>query len=1843
MAWYKFDEQSPATVANATGTITGPAAALTPTAESEATNLVTVTVNNSYAAGQNVTISGTNVAGYSGNYVVASAAAGNFTYNNPVAGIAAGTTPFGSVTSNNVTGVGTQFGTAINAGDLIIVGQTTTANPQAVLVTAISSALNAQTFQPLVGAAGSSFSYITNTRTAGAGTLGAAAIGALTVTGTSTQFGTQVVIGDYIVVGTGTTQQCVIITGINTATQTVTVSPGFEQAVTSGASYMFVHPNGGAIVNSGSAGPAFNGTLQNATGGPSLYYVAGAVGTSALFSGSTSTGTSIADVDGYVDVPNFSWSPGSPVTVSFWAFTPGISPQEFTFGVGAGGQTQRFSAHLGFGDQQISWDYGDFNNGGRIQSAAGFIGGATMPFNTWNHVVFVAGGASSPYRAIYVNGNLVVANYTGSSGPSTGLSSLQIFRSLETPLTTHNRGGIDDFRVYNRVLGPNEIATLANKQEPSNATITKTGPGTVVFSGTNTYSCNLNINAGVLSVSSDSNLGTALSAFPVTGTVATGANSTTITGTNTQFTNQLNVGDTINIAGTSPTAFTIQQIQSATVLIVTSAPTSAVSGVVMTVNRSPQVGLNGGTLLASGSFTSSAARPYSINSPTLATSVDAANGATLTINGPMIGGSMSFNAQPASTGSILVQSNNAVLRQGQSWVMNGRLTVPTQSANSPITALGASTVYVNGGATFELLTNTVYPAGTITVAASGTAVTGNNTAFMTGGQLAVGDALYVIDDQNTVAVQNITAISADNALTIGAAFGANTITAKAFAATKGIAAVPAVAYQFANPIVLLNNATLQGTGSNNGSILNSTITVAEGAQVTIQTSSNPLDIFRIGNAANELAGGGNGAQITVAGAGRTHINTDTSAYIGNWSVNPSGTAAALMLQTAAGLGGAQNTVTVNSSALFGSFSAVTIANPIVLNGGTIGSTGAAPTFSGPVSVNANSTISTTILNAVAGQNVTFSGPISGTAGLTLFGKAAATVILNNPLSTYSGTITGANNFVTLQLNPVNSAPFAGPCGQHPAEHQPAAAAQRQQHAVRGQRDGSERRESDHQRGPRGQQFAAKPAVGQPDVPGLVDADLDRRRHQQPLGFRGRIGGLRQRGHDHRRGGRAGVLWIRRHLQRRRHADADRHGRPRVQPLWHGRQRAGPLYQHNRRHDQHHGQRRQRRQPAEHQRRHDGGDHYGFDWQRAGVDQLRHGHRQGRRGRGGGTVLRQRGRNAGAGQQRDPQEQPHHVLIADAGGRDVHGEQLPRPGDNGKLRLAGPGHGHQQHHDADAFRHGRRRAGHGGRDLARRRRVSCLQPQRFALAQRCQSVRDRRGPGDDVSLYYGDSDGADSLRGHRFLRCDHTQRHRGGPRRAGVPVCEVGQLGRCDGLAADPAACGGPGATDTININAGHAIDLNGADRPVTTVNFNPSSLGGNTALTSTTNKVIVAGSISVNGAAANGLKGEYYDSPIANTNGALRMVQAKQLNGSNASLTMTGNHLIPTGQGVHVQLNPPDPNFDGVYLCTGAGSATATINYVSTGNAAIPTAVTQGTAFGVFKITTKSIASNVVSLVTGDVHSLRASQSILVASGDPVFDGAFNLTVAAGTGLSYAKTNPDVASTPAAFNVTNEQIASKVATLTIGAHGFSTGQAVFVTLGDPQFDGVYALTGVTATTISYARNNPDVASAPVTGTVNGTLQVVPDGTRIDPQVYFGFANPAIAGLASTNDFTVRWTGFVEAPYTDTYTFFTQGDDGSRVVITPVGGTSVQATSNDYSTGHGVNEVGPGAGAVTIPLTAGQRVALDHIYEQGNGGEGIALLWASPLMGKQVIPQSALTVDGPVTDQRRYFVRFGARR
>ncbi len=125
----------------------------------------------------------------------------------------------------------------------------------------------------------------------------------------------------------------------------------------------------------------------------------------------------------------------------------------------------------------------------------------------------------------------------------------------------------------------------------------------------------------------------------------------------------------------------------------------------------------------------------------------------------------------------------------------------------------------------------------------------------------------------------------------------------------------------------------------------------------------------------------------------------------------------------------------------------------------------------------------------------------------------------------------------------------------------------------------------------------------------------------------------------------------------------------------------------------------------------------------------------------------------------------------------------------------------------------------------------------------------------------------------------------------------------------------------------------------------------------------------------------------------------------------------------------------------------------------------------------------------------------------------------------------------------------------------------------------------------------DLSGTPVTGisaTVNND---------------WGTGSPA-TGIP-TDYFSARWTGEVKPLFTETYTFYTNSDDGIRLWVNNV-------AVIDNWTDHG-----PVENSGTISLTAGVKYDIRLEYYEKTGGAVAKLSWSSISQTKQIIPQSQL--------------------
>jgi len=118
-------------------------------------------------------------------------------------------------------------------------------------------------------------------------------------------------------------------------------------------------------------------------------------------------------------------------------------------------------------------------------------------------------------------------------------------------------------------------------------------------------------------------------------------------------------------------------------------------------------------------------------------------------------------------------------------------------------------------------------------------------------------------------------------------------------------------------------------------------------------------------------------------------------------------------------------------------------------------------------------------------------------------------------------------------------------------------------------------------------------------------------------------------------------------------------------------------------------------------------------------------------------------------------------------------------------------------------------------------------------------------------------------------------------------------------------------------------------------------------------------------------------------------------------------------------------------------------------------------------------------------------------------------------------------------------------------------------------------------------------------------------TRTDATVNFDWGSGSPDPSIGADQFSVRWTGFVEPLYSETYTFYTTSDDGVRLWV------DSQAVIDNWT------DHGPTEDSGTIALTAGVQYDIQMDFYENGGGAVAQLEWSSPSQAREVIPQSQL--------------------
>jgi fibronectin type 3 domain-containing protein len=409
-------------------------------------------------------------------------------------------------------------------------------------------------------------------------------------------------------------------------------------------------------------------------------------------------------------------------------------------------------------------------------------------------------------------------------------------------------------------------------------------------------------------------------------------------------------------------------------------------------------------------------------------------------------------------------------------------------------------------------------------------------------------------------------------------------------------------------------------------------------------------------------------------------------------------------------------------------------------------------------------------------------------------------------------------------------------------------------------------------------------------------------------------------------------------------------------------------------------------------------------------------------------------------------------------------------------------------------------------------------------------------------------------------------------------------------------------------------------------------------------------------------------------NGTLDLAVVNYNNSTVTILQNQGNGSFVVGTAIAVGANPwyitaGDFNGDGkddiatanfggnnvsVLLSNGDGTFQTPVQYSAGSN---PTGVVVGdfNSDGKLDLATSNYGSNDTSVLQGNGDgTFEAAQNYAVGSGpnglaaaDLNGDGKLDLAVAdqnsnavsvlLNIGQTTTATAPTISQQPASQTVTTGQSA----TFNVTASG--TGPLSYQ--WQKQVSGTWTnLSG--ATSASFTISSAQAADAgqyrvvvanaagsatsnTVALTVNGAVVGTGTGltgqyfndqtlsnlvlTRTDATVNFNWGGGSPDPSVPADHFSARWTGQVQAQFSETYTFYTESDDGVRLWVN---GQLIIDNWTDHA---------PTENRAAIALLAGQKYDIKMEFYENGGGATAQLLWSSPSTAQQAVPTSQLYV------------------
>ncbi len=313
-----------------------------------------------------------------------------------------------------------------------------------------------------------------------------------------------------------------------------------------------------------------------------------------------------------------------------------------------------------------------------------------------------------------------------------------------------------------------------------------------------------------------------------------------------------------------------------------------------------------------------------------------------------------------------------------------------------------------------------------------------------------------------------------------------------------------------------------------------------------------------------------------------------------------------------------------------------------------------------------------------------------------------------------------------------------------------------------------------------------------------------------------------------------------------------------------------------------------------------------------------------------------------------------------------------------------------------------------------------------------------------------------------------------------------------------------------------------------------------------------------------------------------------------------------------------------------------------------PSSVTAGSAAFNLTVTGSGFVNGSVVRVNGSDRSTTFTSSTQLSVSIPATDVASPASLAItvfnptpGGGLSNSATLTVMAPNPvpSISSISPSSVAAGSATFTLTVNGANfIGASVVQVNGNnrtttfansSQINAQIPSSDVTTTgsrTITVfnpapgggTSNAATLTVTPATGGLKGeyfnniSLSGSPTLTRTDPTVNFSWGNGSPDPALPSDNFSVRWSGQVQAQFSERYAFYTTTDDGVRLWVN--GALMIDQWVDQ----------GPTAWSRSITLTANQKYNITMEYYEHTGGAVAQLSWMGPSTPYQIVPQSALT-------------------